>query len=211
MADPIPGQTPTEVVRGAEAQGAQIVTKVQAEAKAKEAEGAFSALMDQMEASRETQGDYFVKLGTKQENPDNRALLLIEAIPGSSPGQFVVITRDGPKKISNVYASDRDITDPGSEIRTQFIKPGRDIPEAGYAKSIDSNRYDTIEMRTSEAQPNLEVTLTDLTDQSFVNRTFDASVRAAEAPHKRNLEHSKSKLGIAQSLSAKISQLPPKE
>lgn len=72
-------------------------------------------VMDNLEASTETQGRYFVKFGLRSEDPDedSRALVLIEPHLESRPSTkrffrsvenkpdrvYVVITRDGPKRI----------------------------------------------------------------------------------------------------------------
>src|SRR3546814_11514039 len=58
----------------------------------------WSSLMDKMEASKETQGDYFLKIGQKTPEGDRRALILREKVTGPIIGtvtdeMFVAIER----------------------------------------------------------------------------------------------------------------------
>src|SRR3990167_9730166 len=89
-----------------------VVTKDQAEARARESKSAYSRLMNQMEEAREAQGAFFIAFGNKTPESDDRALLLIR--PGRDEKNngtgWAVITQDGPQ-ISYIQTRDQRMED----------------------------------------------------------------------------------------------------
>lgn len=189
----------------------QVVTKAQVEAKGQEVQGAYSALMDQMEASRQVQGDYFITVGRKEEDgTDNRVLFFKSPhIDKRQKEVYVAITRGGPVRVTLTEVQ---------EIK-RLIGQSRmgKMPEDSqvvYQKDWRGDSYPQISF-TLEGRLNHINNLVDLMPDddppTFVNGALERSVREAEAPHKRNLEKLERGIDLAHSLSATISQLPPKE
>lgn len=183
------------------------VTKDMVDAKAKEAQSAWSSVMDEMETSKETQGDYFIKLGHKSETEDSRALLLTTPAGEGNMEQYVAFTREGPMVVS--YLNTRAL----KEILSDLDNVDGENVRSGYFRTSDDQYKHTLELVRKSNGIATKLTFEDREDYTdqLVDQALKRSIGAAEAPHKANLEAANESLDLAQSYFSKISQLPPKE
>ncbi len=194
------------------------VTKEQADAKAKEATAAWSSLMDAMESSKETQGDYFLKIGTKTPEEDTRALILRQyfeqpAIDFDSAKKiFVVVTANGLRGINEYYNRGiYGILDPAKvpaiDLQVSKLEKG-----TGISKSPDQFDRLVIISKSTGTKEIITCNHSLLADDDIprVNKAIEDSIKKAESPHKVNVEAAQKQIRMANSLSSFISQLPPK-
>ncbi|MBI3283179.1 hypothetical protein HYZ70_03850 [Candidatus Curtissbacteria bacterium] len=202
-----------------EARAPEVVTRQQAEAKAKEAKVVYSRLMDQMEQARATQGDFFLGFGNKTPQSDDRALLLIS--PGNGgPGRerdkgYVVITGDGPMIMTVVHFGGQRLAEEFEEF-IEDLSSGRFTNVTGeYIRETEGLGGDSLlKISYDKAGQRLEKQMRIAAyryPDPYIASALESSVRDAESPHKRTLSDAQRNIDLANSLSARVSQLPPKE
>lgn len=202
--EPVPGQA------GQEQKTATIVTRQQAEVKAEEAQSSFSTLIDQLETSRETQGNYFVEFGQKGDSAANDSRIIMLVAPGvnGSKEQYIGITKDG---IMELFAEGgRSDTMLGMTLTAlsneESFKHTVEGPDSHYGRldvSVDNGRN----VSNFHLLPFREQGIVEEVTASAI----DKSIAKAESPHKHNLEQAQAKIDLAQSLGARVNALPPKE
>lgn len=183
----------------------------------------WSSLIDEIEVSRETQGDYFFEIGKKTPEEDKRAIILREPFSKKTPVPmgsvseqvFVVFTADGAKGIRGSAFGGID-----GLLKTQSIK---DIPidpsQGGFVKAGSHGNVHIDELvifnqATGSSVDSKEFTLIDLTDADMpmIDKAIVDSIAKAkvESPRKTQVVESPERIKMAKALSARISQLPPK-
>lgn len=212
MADEVIGglpSAPKEPVR---------VTKEQADAKQKEATVAWSSLMDAMESSKGTQGDYFLKIGAKTPEGDARALVLRQYFgqPAakyiSAKRIFVAVTANGLRGIDEYYNREIHSLVDQSQINQIDLERSRLEKGNGIARSPDELDRLVITYKGTGEKVIINFNRSPLTDDDMprVNKAIEDSIKKAESPHKVNVEAAQKQISMANSLSSSISQLPPK-
>jgi len=183
-----------------------VVTRQEAEAKNKEKEIECSTLMDQIEASREQQGDWFIKFGKKEEGGiDNRALVFIKPGIDNRTGvdRMVALTKDGLKE---VYTDGKESVE--EDLRMIPTQPRNEEFTYNHAKdrngenlTIEHGDHELADFYLSESPM----------DGNVAKDAMQKSRDAAEAPHKEMVENAQKTINTIGSLRSMVSQFPPKQ
>ncbi|GEM_PF-5350611 len=182
--------------------------KEQAEYRMREAERAYSTLMDDMERSQEDQGKYFVKLGGKEEEgTDNRLLILKEEGETEDGGTrgHVVITKDGVRSIQD----ERHVSSPDFAREVVWIATEQEGITGTNLLRDPKTGLMTIEYDGGKNKKSFYLRkYPPQHTEAIASSAVDKSLAKAESPHKAKLEEAERKIKIASSLSAKINELP---
>lgn len=195
------------------------VTKDQVSVQLESRTQAASRLMDSIEESRASQGDYFVRLGGKKDNgEDNRVIIFRQLVDsGGRNGfgqinEYFVITPMGPRKITT---SEVEIDNPVAfaiRLEDQGLVGDPSIKEGRY-KAGEVLRAPILSQEGEPTVRHVEFEMNYLRDSD--NEKFKEAVRKsidkAESPLKRILERAiadKVQTNAAQGI---ISNLSPRE
>lgn len=207
------------------------ITKAQATQAEKEAKAAGSALLDNIEATRREQGNYFFEIGktTNIETPnegenDPRLIALktpVQIKEGDTP-RAVVITQDGPFYVSGgttytqkvgeqefYYREGLHIDNPSNQFIARMkevqdgLNKGEYVPAGDKPAFVSTHGYGSHERR-------MEFELTPINDLDTVVKARDESIKNTESPHKARLETAQARTAVINSLSQDMSQLPPR-
>lgn len=209
------------------------LTAEDAEKSKVEKEAAMSALMDEMETSVETQGQYFIKLGDKVEvetGVDDQRVLLLRRLedtkewdPGDRNTEATVVTKGGIKTIilsrkmlgnlDTNYDAVRELIDG----RTPAEGTGFKMSDYGSPEIIIGYIPDG-EKGNAEAKPvTIKISAGEYgSAQSFKGSSEDFQTRVRksidqiESPHKRIVGNDTAEAQFANSAAGFIQNLPPR-
>lgn len=169
-----------------------------------------SGLIDDIIASRDTQGNYFALYGNRTEGEDHRVIILRNPHRQTSDGQphrFLVVTRVGFKEITpkaedtktSIAEALADKADNPASDKSQVEYNGKTIKIAiinnsgpGKVFEFDKNS-DSTRLRDIDPQ-----------EMPGFKRVFDENIKATEAPVKR----ATAKLGAVKDFRNSIQALP---